>query len=152
MVTNIAAPPIRREKLTEERKMIQAMERKKGKTMTDQEKDMLIKLLTMYSSLSPEEQTDDKADDKPKADTENNLEANALNANIADDDDGFPTIMTIPQMAKFLQIGVTKAYEMSHWAGFPAVRIGRQVRVPKRALLEWLQQEQFEGRILHIRK
>jgi excisionase family DNA binding protein len=52
-----------------------------------------------------------------------------------------PDVLTIPEMAKFLQIGITKAYEMSHWRGFPAVRIGRAIRVPKKALLEWLEQQ-----------
>ena len=55
--------------------------------------------------------------------------------------DNFPDIMTIPQAAKYLQIGISKAYEMSHWDGFPAIRIGRQVRVPKQALLEWLEEQ-----------
>lgn len=64
-----------------------------------------------------------------------------------------PDVLTISQMAKFLQIGISKAYEMSHWAGFPAVRIGRQVRVPKRALLEWLEQQskQEQPRLTAIR-
>lgn len=52
-----------------------------------------------------------------------------------------PDVLTIPQMAEFLQIGTTKAYEMSHWRGFPAIRIGRSIRVPKKALMEWLEQQ-----------
>ncbi len=51
-----------------------------------------------------------------------------------------PDVLTIPEVAKFLQIGITKAYEMSHWRGFPAIRIGRAIRIPKKALMEWLEQ------------
>lgn len=65
-----------------------------------------------------------------------------------------PDVLTIPQMAEFLQIGITKAYEMSHWRGFPAIRIGRTIRVPKKALLEWLEQQhrqEQEPRLTAIR-
>jgi len=64
-----------------------------------------------------------------------------------------PDVLTIPEMAKFLQIGITKAYEMSHWRGFPAIRIGRSIRVPKKALMEWLEQQgkQEEPRLTAIR-
>jgi excisionase family DNA binding protein len=112
--------------------------------MTDQEKDQLIQLLTKFTSLTAEERQDERLLLKAKADVDKTIGADLMNAKIDDADDGFPTVMTIPQMAQFLQIGVSKAYEMSHWVGFPAVHIGRQVRVPKKALLEWLQQKQQE--------
>lgn len=112
--------------------------------MTEQEKDLLIQLLTKFTSLTSEERADDKPLMKAKADVEKQLGADLVDAKIDDADDGFPTVMTIQQMAEFLQIGVTKAYEMSHWVGFPAVHIGRQVRVPKKALLEWLEQQHKE--------
>lgn len=56
-------------------------------------------------------------------------------------DDGFPTVLTVPQMAEFLQIGIDKAYKMTHWKGFPSIKIGRQIRVSKYELLEWLSKE-----------
>ncbi|AEE98051.1 helix-turn-helix domain-containing protein [Mahella australiensis] len=112
--------------------------------MTEQEKDLLIQLLTKFTSLTPEERANDKSLMKAKADVEKTIGADLMDAKIDDADDGFPTVLTIQQMAQFLQIGVTKAYEMSHWLGFPAVHIGRQVRVPKKALLEWLEQKHQE--------
>ncbi len=112
--------------------------------MTDQEKDLLIQLLTKFTSLTAEERQDERLLLRAKADVDKTIGADLMNAKIDDADDGFPTVMTIPQMAQFLQIGISKAYEMSHWVGFPAVHIGRQVRVPKKALLEWLRQKQQE--------
>ncbi|WP_213997006.1 helix-turn-helix domain-containing protein [Tepidanaerobacter syntrophicus] len=109
--------------------------------MTDQEKDLLIQLLTKFTSLTPEERANDKSLMKAKVDVEKTVGSDLLDAKIDDGNDGFPTVMTIAQMAEFLQIGISKAYEMSHWRGFPAVHIGRQVRVPKKALLEWLAQQ-----------
>lgn len=115
--------------------------------MTEQEKDLLIQLLTKFTSLTPEERANDKSLMKAKADVEKTIRADLMDAKIDDADDGFPTVMTIPQMAKFLQIGISKAYEMSHWRGFPAVHIGRQVRVPKKALLKWLEQQKYQERL-----
>jgi excisionase family DNA binding protein len=52
--------------------------------------------------------------------------------------DEWPVILTPVQMASVLQIGRTRAYELCHMKGFPTRRIGKTFRIPKVALLEWL--------------
>ena len=62
------------------------------------------------------------------------------------ENDGYPDVLTVPQVAKFLQIGVSKAYEITGQEGFPVIRIGKSLRVPKKSLLEWLSgQRRFQG-------
>lgn len=62
------------------------------------------------------------------------------------DNNGYPDVLTVPQVAKFLQIGISKAYEITGQEGFPVIRIGKSLRVPKKLLLEWLSgQKRFQG-------
>lgn len=49
-----------------------------------------------------------------------------------------PMLLTVPQAAKLLQIGRDQAYNLTHRRDFPAVRIGRTVRVNKEGLQRWL--------------
>lgn len=54
--------------------------------------------------------------------------------------DNFPEVMTVKQLAKFLQIGRGKAYELTKLPGFPAVYLGKRgTRIPKQLLLRWLE-------------
>jgi excisionase family DNA binding protein len=55
-----------------------------------------------------------------------------------------PEIMTIEQVQQFLGISRPKAYELANMATFPAVRLGRVIRVPKLALLRWLDRQAGE--------
>ena len=55
-----------------------------------------------------------------------------------------PEIMTIEQVQQFLGISRPKAYELANMTTFPAVRLGRVIRVPKLALLRWLDREAGE--------
>jgi len=57
----------------------------------------------------------------------------------------FPEVLTVEQARKLLQIGRNKMYEMTHWRGFPAVKIGRHIRIPKKALFEWLEMQKKGG-------
>lgn len=47
-------------------------------------------------------------------------------------------VYNIPEIAALLDINVTKAYELARCKGFPAVRIGRRIVVPKEAFHRWL--------------
>lgn len=47
-------------------------------------------------------------------------------------------VLTITQVAHMLQIGMTTAYELSRSQGFPTFYIGRQKRVFKDDLENWL--------------
>lgn len=46
-----------------------------------------------------------------------------------------PDYLTVLEAADVLRIGRTKAYQLSRSGGIPVCRIGRQVRVPKEALI-----------------
>ena len=46
--------------------------------------------------------------------------------------------MTVPEMAKYLRIGRNNAYELVKEQGFPALKLGRQIRIPLMALNNWI--------------
>lgn len=49
-----------------------------------------------------------------------------------------PLIMTAEEVADVLGIGRSKAYELLNSQGFPAIRLGRRMVVPRDRFLEWL--------------
>lgn len=56
-----------------------------------------------------------------------------------------PTILTVEQVGHFLRISRGMAYQLVHRRDFPAVRIGRAIRVPREALLKWLEAQTGAG-------
>lgn len=56
-----------------------------------------------------------------------------------------PAILTIPQIQEILGISRVMAYELAHRAGFPAIRLGRCLRVPRAALEAWLSKQAGGG-------
>jgi len=50
-------------------------------------------------------------------------------------------LLTVAETAELLRIGKNTAYELVHRQDFPAVRIGRVIRVPKDALLKWIEKQ-----------
>ena len=51
-------------------------------------------------------------------------------------------VFTVEEVAEYLGIGRSKAYELvSHRPGFPAVRLGKSIRVPRHALDRWLEEQ-----------
>lgn len=51
------------------------------------------------------------------------------------------TVLTVAEMMKCLNISHRKAYELIHEPGFPVLRIGRAVRIPKAALISWIERK-----------
>lgn len=49
-----------------------------------------------------------------------------------------PAVLTVEEAAKLLRIGRGAAYEAVRKGEIPSVRVGRTIRVPRRALLELL--------------
>ncbi|MBA3585275.1 MAG: helix-turn-helix domain-containing protein [Gemmatimonadetes bacterium] len=49
-------------------------------------------------------------------------------------------LLTVPETAQRLRIGSTLAYELVGRGDLPHVRLGRSVRIPRRALEDWIQQ------------
>ena len=46
--------------------------------------------------------------------------------------------LSVAEMAKVLNIGLSKAYEMIHWKDFPALRLGRRIVIPYDELQQWV--------------
>lgn len=47
-------------------------------------------------------------------------------------------ILTVPEAAQLLKISEATAYAWVHIEGFPAVKIGNCIRIPRALLLEWM--------------
>ena len=52
-----------------------------------------------------------------------------------------PVILTPPQLAEILGIGRNAAYELVRCGKIRSVRIGRQIRIPREALIEFLEKD-----------
>jgi excisionase family DNA binding protein len=51
---------------------------------------------------------------------------------------GEKEILTMTEVQRLLQVSKNTAYHLVHRKGFPAVRFGRTIRVPRKALEAWL--------------
>jgi excisionase family DNA binding protein len=49
-----------------------------------------------------------------------------------------PAVLTVEQVQKILGLSRPKTYELVHTAGFPTIRIGRAIRIPREAFLRWM--------------
>lgn len=49
-----------------------------------------------------------------------------------------PMLLTVPQAARLLGLGRDTTYNLCHRRDFPAIRIGRAVRINKAGLQDWL--------------
>ncbi len=50
-------------------------------------------------------------------------------------------LLTVEEMAEILRIGRSSAYELCRQNEIPVIRIGRSIRIPKKALLDWIEQK-----------
>lgn len=55
--------------------------------------------------------------------------------------DGEKEYMKVREVAEFLQIGRSRAYELVADGEIPSVKIGRSVRVSRRELERWLEEQ-----------
>ena len=64
------------------------------------------------------------------------------------DIEALPAVLTMKNVQNILGISKTKTYELPHTEGFPVVRFGRSLRVPKAAFLRWLESQagKLEGK------
>lgn len=53
--------------------------------------------------------------------------------------DDLPLVMRVEDVQRALDISRLKAYELVHQAGFPTLRLGRCIRIPRDAFLRWLE-------------
>ncbi len=55
--------------------------------------------------------------------------------------DELPLVLSVPEMAAVLGISRTVAYDLVRSKGFPSIRIGTRLIVPKENLMEWIQEQ-----------
>ena len=51
-----------------------------------------------------------------------------------------PMVFSVPELARILQIGRNSAYELVKSGQIRSIRIGKNIRIPKQALLDYLNQ------------
>ncbi|ANB61227.1 MULTISPECIES: helix-turn-helix domain-containing protein [Bacillales] len=49
-----------------------------------------------------------------------------------------PLSLTVHEVANILRVGVNKAYEIVRMPGFPAIRLGSRIIIPRDAFLQWM--------------
>jgi excisionase family DNA binding protein len=52
-----------------------------------------------------------------------------------------PLVLTMRHIQEITGLSKPKVYELAHTKGFPVVRFGRCLRVPREAFLGWLNQQ-----------
>ena len=55
--------------------------------------------------------------------------------------DELPLVLTMRQVQDITGLSKPKVYELAHTRGFPVVRFGRALRVPREAFLRWLNEQ-----------
>lgn len=52
--------------------------------------------------------------------------------------DQIPVILNVKQLARVMNLGTNSTYELVHSKGFPSIRIGRQLKIPRDQFRKWL--------------
>lgn len=52
--------------------------------------------------------------------------------------DELPLVLSVEQAAKVVGVGSRAIYDMARITGFPVVRFGRIIRIPRDAFRQWL--------------
>jgi excisionase family DNA binding protein len=52
-----------------------------------------------------------------------------------------PLVLTMKDIQDITSLSRPKAYELAHKQGFPVIRFGRAIRVPRDAFLRWLNEQ-----------
>ena len=55
--------------------------------------------------------------------------------------DQLPCMLNADKIAKYLEISRAGAYELMHSEGFPLIRIGKRMIVPRDKFLEWVEDQ-----------
>ena len=51
---------------------------------------------------------------------------------------GYDEMLTVKAIKKYFHISINAAYNIIHTKGFPAIRIGNSIRVPRSMFIQWL--------------
>ena len=66
------------------------------------------------------------------------MEVHTLNANR--NPENLPLVLSVPELASVLHIGRNAAYDLVNSGQIRCVRIGKSIRIPQSALLDYLEQ------------
>ncbi len=55
--------------------------------------------------------------------------------------DELPLMLSVPNVAEVLGIGRANAYELVRSEGFPAIKIGSRIIVPKDEFISWIKRQ-----------
>lgn len=58
-----------------------------------------------------------------------------------------PITLNVQDVATVLGISRVNAYNLCHSEGFPAIRIGKRILIPKQRFLGWLEEQQHQAGI-----
>lgn len=64
-----------------------------------------------------------------------------MSAAVVKDLQDLPVVLTMKQVQDLLGISKLKTYELAHKEGFPVVRLGRSLRVPRDRFVMWLNEQ-----------
>lgn len=56
-----------------------------------------------------------------------------------------PAILNIKDLQRLFCIGQVQAYQLVHSEGFPAIKIGASIKVPKHLLVGWINTSAAKG-------
>ncbi len=56
-----------------------------------------------------------------------------------------PLTLTVPEISKILRVNMTAAYALAKAKGFPSLKIGKRIIVPRDAFLDWLEREAWKN-------
>jgi excisionase family DNA binding protein len=52
-----------------------------------------------------------------------------------------PLILTVDDLSRIMGISRVVAYELTKTKGFPIIRVGRRITIPKTAFIKWLDEK-----------
>ncbi len=55
--------------------------------------------------------------------------------------DKLPLTLTVPEVGEVLAISRAKAYDLARSEGFPSMRIGTRILVPRDKLIRWIDEQ-----------
>ena len=53
-----------------------------------------------------------------------------------------PVLLTVPEVASILRIGLNRAYQLCRAKEIPSLLIGHTIRVPREALEQWIKRHE----------
>lgn len=55
--------------------------------------------------------------------------------------DQLPLLLSVKDLSNVMGIGITASYQLAKRGGFPSLKVGNRIIVPRDALIRWLEEE-----------